>query len=93
MMLFCCTYLRFVCLALNIAGAITLCVVWVAMVRTYTGREGPRCLLMESLYSYGPGVVLLLVAWALNILNITTLLLPCPGSDSSESGKGTENRG
>ncbi|XQJ30414.1 amastin-like surface protein, putative [Leishmania guyanensis] len=89
-MLFCCRWLHLVSLALNIVGAVTLCVVWVAMVVTFNRDEDPSCLVIKSSYTYGAGIVLLLVAWVLDILNIAALLLPCPDIDSGESEKTTE---
>ncbi|CAJ1007343.1 putative Amastin surface glycoprotein [Leishmania naiffi] len=74
-LLFCCSYLRWVCLALNIVGAVTLCFVWAAMVVTYYRNES-SCLELGSIYNYGAGFVLFLLAWVLDILNIVPLLLP-----------------
>ncbi|XQJ30505.1 Amastin surface glycoprotein, putative [Leishmania guyanensis] len=75
-MLFCCPYLRFVCVALNIVGAVTLCIVWASMVVTYRNEDPPACIRESFLSNYGAGFVLLVVAWVLDILNIFVLLLP-----------------
>nr|CAJ2467778.1 unnamed protein product [Leishmania braziliensis] len=37
----CCSCLRWVCLALNIAGVATLCVVWASIVLVYYETESP----------------------------------------------------
>ncbi|TPP50481.1 Amastin surface glycofamily protein [Leishmania donovani] len=37
----CCACLRWVCLALNVAGIATLCIVWASMVVTFNKYEGP----------------------------------------------------
>ncbi|XQJ30418.1 amastin-like surface protein, putative [Leishmania guyanensis] len=74
-LLFCCSYLRWVCLALNIVGAATVCVVWAAMVVTFYRNES-SCLELGSIYNYGSGFTLLVLAWVLDILNIISLLLP-----------------
>ncbi|XQJ30417.1 amastin-like surface protein, putative [Leishmania guyanensis] len=75
-LLFCCSYLRWVCLALNIVGAATLCVVWAAMVVTFYRNESFICAEQGRLYNYGSGFTLLVLAWVLDILNIISLLLP-----------------
>ncbi|CAJ1022830.1 Amastin surface glycoprotein, putative [Leishmania lindenbergi] len=92
MMLFCCSFFRWVCVALNIVGAGTLCFVWAAMVVTYNKSEGPRCLVMEDVYTYGAGFVLLVLTWVLDVLNIAVLLFPCPDSGSGEMGKVMETK-
>ncbi|XQJ30416.1 amastin-like surface protein, putative [Leishmania guyanensis] len=74
--LFCCSYLRWVCLALNIVGAVTLCVVWAAMVVTYNTNESFICAEERRIHTYGSGFTLLVLAWVLDILNIISLLLP-----------------
>nr|CAJ2465513.1 unnamed protein product [Leishmania braziliensis]CAJ2465514.1 unnamed protein product [Leishmania braziliensis]CAJ2465515.1 unnamed protein product [Leishmania braziliensis]CAJ2465516.1 unnamed protein product [Leishmania braziliensis] len=75
-MLFCCSWLRFVCVALNIVGAITLGVVWGLMVVTYRTDDSPDCVRESVLSIYGAGFVLFVIAWVLDILNIFVLLLP-----------------
>ncbi|CAJ1021971.1 Amastin surface glycoprotein, putative, partial [Leishmania shawi] len=49
-LLFCCSYLRWVCLALNIVGAVTVCVVWAAMVVTFYRDESFDCPELKRLY-------------------------------------------
>ncbi|TPP40080.1 Amastin surface glycofamily protein [Leishmania donovani] len=69
------TTLRWVCLALNIVGSVTLCVVWAAMAVTYNKNEDSRCTRLKALnYEFGVGFFLLVVAWILDIINI--ILLP-----------------
>ncbi|XUY37175.1 amastin-like protein [Leishmania panamensis] len=74
--LFCCAYLRWVCLALNVVGAVTLCIVWAAMVVTFYTNESFICAEQGRLYTYGSGFVLFVLAWILDIINIVSLLLP-----------------
>nr|CCM20292.1 Putative amastin-like protein [Leishmania guyanensis] len=74
-MLFCCRWVRWVCLTLNIVGAVTLCIVWVAMVVSYYRNDGNDCIVVANFYNYGIGFFLLLVAWVLDIANIPVLLL------------------
>ncbi|XUY37192.1 amastin-like protein [Leishmania panamensis] len=75
-MLYCCSFFRWVCLALNIVGAVTLCVVWGAMVVTYSTDEGPFCPEQKRYHTYGSGFILFILAWILDLLNIVSLLLP-----------------
>ncbi|XQJ30364.1 amastin-like surface protein, putative [Leishmania guyanensis] len=91
-MLFCYRWLRWVCLALNCIGAVTVCIVWVSMAVTYNRDEGPGCPAWRTMYTYGAGFVFLLLAWLLDLFNIPVLLLLPQDSDSAESGKGTENK-
>nr|CAJ2465706.1 unnamed protein product [Leishmania braziliensis]CAJ2465710.1 unnamed protein product [Leishmania braziliensis]CAJ2466018.1 unnamed protein product [Leishmania braziliensis] len=76
--IFCCSWLRFVCVALNIVGAITLGVVWGLMVVTYRTDDSRDCVRESFLSTYGAGFVLFVIAWVLDILNIFVLLLPLP---------------
>ncbi|CAJ07872.1 putative amastin-like surface protein [Leishmania major strain Friedlin] len=77
-LLYGCTIHRWVCLALNIVGAVTLFIVWAAMVVTYNKDDGQKCLkVRDTGYRLGAGFALLVVAWILDILNIIFLLLPC----------------
>ncbi|XQJ30362.1 amastin-like surface protein, putative [Leishmania guyanensis] len=91
-MMFCCCYLRWVCLALNCVGAVTVCIVWASMAVTYNRDEGPICPAWRTMYTYGAGFVFFLLAWLLDLFNIPVLLLLPQDSDSAESGKGTENK-
>ncbi|CAJ1992515.1 Amastin surface glycoprotein [Leishmania donovani] len=69
------TTLRWVCLALNIVGSVTVFVVWAAMAVTYNKNEDSRCTRLKALnYEFGVGFFLLVVAWILDIINI--ILLP-----------------
>ncbi|CAJ07884.1 putative amastin-like surface protein [Leishmania major strain Friedlin] len=86
-LLYGCTIHRWVCLALNIVGAVTLCVVWVAMVVTYKKPDEPLCREVRNMgYRFGTGFALLVVAWILDILNMIILLLPCtvPATKANE---------
>ncbi|CBZ40995.1 uncharacterized protein, partial [Leishmania mexicana MHOM/GT/2001/U1103] len=84
-LLFCCSFLRVVCLALNVVGAGTLCVVWVAMVVTYNKVDGPQCSRLKDRGTLGVGLILLVVAWILDIINIIFLLIPSQVRESVES--------
>ncbi|CBZ40960.1 uncharacterized protein [Leishmania mexicana MHOM/GT/2001/U1103] len=83
-LLFCSPSLRMVCLALNIVGIATLCVVWAAMAVTYNTYDGPQCLRVNIFLKYGAGFVLFVIAWILDIINTVILLLPCTVTDSDE---------
>ncbi|SYZ65027.1 Amastin_surface_glycoprotein [Leishmania braziliensis MHOM/BR/75/M2904] len=91
-MLFCCRRLRWVCLALNSVGAVTLWIVWACMAVAYHKNEGPDCEPIKEFYTYGAGFVLLVLVWLLDILNIPVLLFLCQDSGSGENGKETENK-
>ncbi|CAJ1992526.1 amastin-like surface protein [Leishmania donovani] len=79
--------LRWVCLALNVVGSVTLCVVWAAMARTFLKDDGPQCSSFREVNKYGPGFILLVVAWILDTLNIILLLLPCTSTEGAEYNK------
>ncbi|CAJ07904.1 putative amastin-like surface protein [Leishmania major strain Friedlin] len=91
-LLFYCSLLRVVCLTLNIVGAVTLCVVWVAMVVTYHKGETPRCPPLKRTGSYAAGFFLLVVAWILDILNIIFLLLPLQMRGSQDCANSMESQ-
>ncbi|CAJ1992390.1 Amastin surface glycoprotein [Leishmania donovani] len=80
----CCACLRWVCLALNVAGIATLCIVWASMVVTFNKYEGPGCPAMNELTAFGAGFALLVVAWCLDIVNIVFLLLTSSDADSRQ---------
>nr|CAJ2471900.1 unnamed protein product [Leishmania braziliensis] len=73
-MLFCCFWLRFVCLGLNIVGAVTLGFVWVAMVVTFLREDTINCEAMKEGTVYGAGFALFITAWVLDIINILVLV-------------------
>nr|CAJ2465458.1 unnamed protein product [Leishmania braziliensis] len=75
-MLYCCSFFRWICVTLNIVGAVTLCLVWMAMVVTYRTDEEPFCPEEKRYHTYGSGFVLFVLAWLLDFLNIVSLLLP-----------------
>nr|CAJ2465524.1 unnamed protein product [Leishmania braziliensis] len=89
-MLFCCSCLRFVCVALNILGVATLCVVWAAMAQIYHQDEIETCPALQISMNYGGGFTLFVLAWVLDILNIFFLLLPSTTKVSDE-GMSVEN--
>ncbi|CAJ1014018.1 putative Amastin surface glycoprotein [Leishmania utingensis] len=91
-MLLCHYWLRWVCLTLNIVGAVTLCIVWASMVVTYNRNEGLSCPAEKRFFRYGAGFVLFLLAWLLDILNIPVLLFLCQDTASGESGNPTEKK-
>ncbi|CBZ25971.1 amastin-like surface protein-like protein [Leishmania mexicana MHOM/GT/2001/U1103] len=78
------SFIRWVCLALNIVGIVTLCVVWAAMAVTYNSNDDSQCLRFKNLLTYGAGFVLFVIAWILDIINTVILLLPCTVTDSDE---------
>ncbi|CAJ1018460.1 Amastin surface glycoprotein, putative [Leishmania lindenbergi] len=90
-LLCCCSCLRWVCLALNIAGIATLCVVWASMVRTYEKADG-FCVREKLVSFFGVGFSLLVMAWCLDITNIAFLLLPWQGRDPTKSRDPSENK-
>ncbi|CAJ1992393.1 Amastin surface glycoprotein [Leishmania donovani] len=83
----CCACLRWVCLALNVAGIATLCIVWASMVVTFNKDEGEDCPALNVITKIGVGLILLVVAWCLDIINIALLLLPWQDRDSDKLGK------
>ncbi|CAJ1013639.1 putative Amastin surface glycoprotein [Leishmania utingensis] len=91
-MMFCGCDLRWVCLALNCFGAVTVCIVWACMAVTYNRDEGVGCPALRTIATYGAGFVFLLLAWILDILNIPVLLFVRQDSGAGESGKETENK-
>ncbi|TPP50766.1 Amastin surface glycofamily protein [Leishmania donovani] len=90
-LLWCCSAFRWVCLALNIVGIGTVCVVWVLMVKVYN-TEGEKCLALRRDYVFGAGFGLFLFAWVLDIIDIFFLLLPLEAKQDSESTKSDDYR-
>ncbi|CAJ1005159.1 putative Amastin surface glycoprotein [Leishmania naiffi] len=82
--LWCCSRLRWVCLALNISGVITLCVVWATIVVTYY-KADDLCDSENLISFFGSGFVLLVMAWCLDIINIVFLLLSRPAMHASDN--------
>ncbi|TPP52771.1 Amastin surface glycofamily protein [Leishmania donovani] len=91
-LLWCCSAFRWVCLALNIVGIGTVCVVWVLMVKVYHIDDGTVCMVLDKGFRFGIGFGLLLVAWVLDIIAIFFLLLPLEAKQDSESTKSDEYR-
>ncbi|CAJ1992524.1 amastin-like surface protein [Leishmania donovani] len=83
-LLFCCSFLRLVCLALNIVGSVTLCVVWALMVLSFYKEESPLCPSLGYGGTFASGFVLLIVSWVLDTINIILLLLPCTTTDDAQ---------
>ncbi|XQJ30330.1 amastin-like surface protein, putative [Leishmania guyanensis] len=92
-MLLCHRRFRWVCLALNSVGVVTLCIVWASMAMTYNRDEGRGCPAEKDYFSYGTGFYFFLLAWLLDIANIPVLLFLCQDSGSGESGNATGNKG
>nr|CAJ2467786.1 unnamed protein product [Leishmania braziliensis] len=90
--LFCCSFFHWICVALNITGAVTVCVVWVLMVFVYNNAED-LCPPISTRFNFGNGFMMFVVAWFLNLINIVLLLLQCRDRDPSESGDPSERRG
>ncbi|TPP50357.1 Amastin surface glycofamily protein [Leishmania donovani] len=74
LLLFCCPCLRWVCLALNVAGILTLCVVWAAMVVTYYTDDSADCVKAKDEFTFGIGFDLLMTAWCLDIIAAILML-------------------
>ncbi|CAJ1990616.1 Amastin surface glycoprotein [Leishmania donovani] len=89
-LLWCCSAFRWVCVALNIVGIGTVCVVWVLMVKVYHIDDGTVCMVLDKGFRFGIGFGLLLVAWVLDIIAIFFLLLPLEAKQDSESTKSEE---
>ncbi|CBZ41025.1 uncharacterized protein [Leishmania mexicana MHOM/GT/2001/U1103] len=85
-LLYCCSGLRWLCLALNIVGAVTAGVVWALMVVTYRIKE-PNCEPLSLANNFGTGFGLFVFAWVLDILNIIFLMRPW---QLGQSGKEAE---
>ncbi|CBZ40934.1 uncharacterized protein, partial [Leishmania mexicana MHOM/GT/2001/U1103] len=90
LLLYCCSGFRWLCLALNIVGAVTAGVVWVLMVVTYRVQE-PKCPELSITYNFGTGFGLILCAWVLDILDLIFLMLPWQLGESGESEESKEH--
>ncbi|CBZ29099.1 putative amastin [Leishmania mexicana MHOM/GT/2001/U1103] len=86
LLLYCCACFRWLCLVLNIVGAVTAGFVWALMVVTYRIKE-PNCQPLSLAYNFGTGFSLFVFAWALDIFNIIFLMLPW---QLGQSGKEAE---
>ncbi|TPP46832.1 Amastin surface glycofamily protein [Leishmania donovani] len=86
-MLFCCSLLRWVCLALNVVGLLTLGITWGLMVTEFNKGDGPLCPPLKNNYKFGYGFFLLLVAWVLDLVDIVFLLFPLPTMRSDETAR------
>ncbi|CBZ40996.1 uncharacterized protein [Leishmania mexicana MHOM/GT/2001/U1103] len=86
LLLCCCSDFRWVCLALNIVGAVTACVVWALMVVTYRLQE-EKCEVLSDDFVFGTGFGLYVFAWVLDILNIIFLMLPWQLGQSGEEAE------
>ncbi|CAM38583.1 putative amastin-like surface protein [Leishmania braziliensis MHOM/BR/75/M2904] len=86
LMLLCCPLLRWICLGLNIVGAVTLGVVWASMSVAYTVDE-MNCSMLSFEFHYGAGFALFVAAWVLDIINIFVVVLSICTTASAESGQ------
>ncbi|CAJ1014457.1 Amastin surface glycoprotein, putative [Leishmania lindenbergi] len=84
-MLYCCVYLRWVCLVLNIVGSVTLATSWVFVVLVFHQTDLSNCLLMRVSISFGVGFAVFLVAWVLELVSIAFLFIPWQYQDLDES--------
>ncbi|CBZ24110.1 putative amastin-like protein [Leishmania mexicana MHOM/GT/2001/U1103] len=89
LLLYFCALFRWVCLTLNIVGAVTAGVVWVLMVVTYRIKD-PKCEKLSIAYNFGTGFGLILCAWVLDILDLIFLLVPWQLGESGESEESKE---
>nr|CCM20268.1 Putative amastin-like protein [Leishmania guyanensis] len=87
----CCSFPRWVCLALNVTGAVTLFIVWASMLVVYY-QEDFLCVREKDLSVLGSGFALLVIAWLLDALNILFLLLLWPAADPSKSKDPSDSR-
>ncbi|XUY37211.1 amastin-like surface protein, putative [Leishmania panamensis] len=92
-MLFCRLILRWICLGLNIAGAITVCFVWASMVVAFLRDGDGPCPALQIFAQYGVGFALFVVAWVLDIINIFLLVLSIGTTISTESGQVEQKEG
>ncbi|XQJ30503.1 Amastin surface glycoprotein, putative [Leishmania guyanensis] len=92
-MLFCCPIGRWICLALNIVGAVAVCVVWATMVVTFFYDEGAFCPALQRFCHYGAGFALFVIAWVLDVLNIFVLVLSIGTTVTTESGQVEQTEG
>ncbi|CBZ30302.1 putative amastin-like surface protein [Leishmania mexicana MHOM/GT/2001/U1103] len=77
------SFIRWVCLALNVVGIVSVCIVWAAMAVSYKKKDG-LCSAIKDDGTYGAGFVLFVIAWILDIINTVILLLPCTVTESDE---------
>nr|CAJ2472096.1 unnamed protein product [Leishmania braziliensis] len=75
-MLYCCVYLRWVCLGLNIVGFVTLATLCALMVLSYKTDENPLCPKLRDDYDFGVGFSLFAAALCLDAIDIVFLLIP-----------------
>ncbi|CAG9582056.1 putative amastin-like surface protein [Leishmania major strain Friedlin] len=74
LLIFCCPCLRWLCLALNIIGVVTLFIVWVAMVVTYYKDDNAACPKARNEFTFGIGFDLLMTAWCVDIIAAILML-------------------
>ncbi|CBZ24105.1 putative amastin-like protein, partial [Leishmania mexicana MHOM/GT/2001/U1103] len=90
LLLYCCSGFRWVCLALNIVGAVTAGFVWALMVMTYK-VHGPKYVELSRFFNFGTGFGLYVCAWVLDILDLIFLLLPWQLGESGDSEESKEH--
>ncbi|CBZ40998.1 uncharacterized protein [Leishmania mexicana MHOM/GT/2001/U1103] len=89
LLLYCCTGFRWLCLALNIVGAVTAGFVWALMVMTYK-VHAPKYVELSRVFDFGTGFGLYVCAWVLDILDLIFLLLPWQLGESGDSEESKE---
>nr|CAJ2472090.1 unnamed protein product [Leishmania braziliensis] len=75
-MLYCCLYLRWVCLGLNIVGFVTLATLCALMVLSYKTDDNPLCPKLRDDYNFGVGFSLFAAALCLDLVSIAFLFIP-----------------
>ncbi|TPP42966.1 Amastin surface glycofamily protein [Leishmania donovani] len=86
-MLYCWSFVRWVCLTLNIVGFCSVGITWGAMLVAYVRDEGPFCRALKLNYQLSVGFFLLLVAWVLDLVDIVFLLLPFQAQRSADAAR------
>ncbi|CAG9579196.1 putative amastin [Leishmania major strain Friedlin] len=90
--LYYCSGFRWLCLALNIVGAATACVVWAVMAVTYRINNEPLCENLSIAFVFGTGFGLFVFAWILDILDIIFLMRPLQIGESGEGAAPEEQK-
>ncbi|TPP46831.1 Amastin surface glycofamily protein [Leishmania donovani] len=86
-MLYCWSFVRWVCLTLNIVGLCSVGITWGAMLVAYVRDEGFFCRALKLNYQLSVGFFLLLVAWVLDLVDIVFLLLPFQAQRSADAAR------
>ncbi|CAJ1014503.1 putative Amastin surface glycoprotein [Leishmania utingensis] len=91
-MLYCCVYLRWACLVLNILGSVTLATSWVFVLVVSHRTNLSNCLQVPVSISFGIGFALLIVAWVLDLVSIAFLFIPWQNQDLDESSHSKKSK-